>query len=84
MSQEPNILSFEDYQSEPSTSVGDDRQQALRVSAGEVLALMMHAARTRRMWIEDFADETLFVSPDMYEVLVTYKRIAFETNSKAA
>lgn len=84
MSQEPNILSFEDYQSEPPANTGNDRQQALRVSAGEVLALMMHAARTKRMWIDDFADETIFVSPDMYEVLVTYKRIAFETNSKAA
>ena len=79
LNDEPTVFKFEDYQ--PKT---DERQRAVRVSAGEVLALMMHAARTNRTWINDFSDETLFVSPDMYEILVTYKRIAHESNSKAA
>lgn len=56
----------------------------VRVSAGETLALLMHAARTNRAWLSDFAEETIEVSADMYEVLLAYKRIATETNARAA
>ena len=56
----------------------------VKVSAGETLALMLHAARTNRSWLNDFAEETIEISRDMYDVLLAYKRIAFEENSKAA
>lgn len=56
----------------------------VRVSAGETLALLLHAARTNRSWLNDFAEETLEISRDMYEVLLAYKRVAFEENSRAA
>ncbi|MEM7479289.1 MAG: hypothetical protein AAF483_30260 [Planctomycetota bacterium] len=75
----PQVFQFEDYL--PKV---DKRQRAVPVSAGEVMALMMHAARTNRAWLKDFSDETLFVSPDLYEILVAYKRIAQDSNSKAA
>lgn len=56
----------------------------VKVNAGETLALMMHAARTQRTWLADFADDTIEVSRDMYEVLLAYKRVATITNRKAA
>lgn len=56
----------------------------VRVNAGEILALLMHASRTNRTWLQDFSEETMEVSQDLYEVLLAYKRIAFETNARAA
>lgn len=57
---------------------------SVRVSAGETLGLLLHAARTNRTWLQDFADETIEISRDMYEVLLIYKRVAGQENSRAA
>ena len=44
------------------------------VSVADVLPLMVEAALTNRAWIEDFADESLQIPQDMYEVLLAYHR----------
>ncbi len=54
------------------------------VNAGETLALLMHAARKDRAWIQDFAGETIQVSRDLYEVLLHYKRLAQADHARAA
>ncbi len=56
----------------------------VRVSAGETLAVLLHAARTNRRWLSDFADETIVVSQDLYQVLVTYKAFCLQENARAA
>ncbi len=73
--------------SAPSLSTHPSRYtqvDRVRVNAGETLALLLHAARTNRTWLNDFADETLEVSRDMYEILLAFKRIAIEENARAA
>lgn len=71
-----------------SVSVADFRSvispETVCVNAGEVLALMLHAARTNRAWLNDFADESIEISQDMYEVLLAYKRVAQAENARAA
>ncbi len=62
----------------------DEKGNSIRVAAGETLALLLHAARTNRAWLSDFAEETIEISQDMYEVLLAYKRIALEDNARAA
>lgn len=62
----------------------DQGQVSVRVTAGETLALLLHAARTNRAWLNDFADETIVVSQDMYEVLLAYKRLAVQENLRVA
>lgn len=61
-----------------------EKENSIRVAAGETLALLLHAARTNRAWLNDFAEETIEISQDMYEVLLAYKRIALEDNARAA
>ncbi|MCC7339374.1 MAG: hypothetical protein IT422_30140 [Pirellulaceae bacterium] len=46
----------------------------VRVSAGDVLPLLADAALTNRAWIEDFADDTMEIPQDLYEVLLAYRR----------
>ncbi len=49
------------------------------VALGDVLPLLMHAARSNRLWLDDFGDETVEISQDLYEVLLAYKPIAEQT-----
>jgi hypothetical protein len=60
------------------------RPHTVRVTAGETLALMLHAARTNRAWLNDFVDETIEISHDMYEVLLAYKRHSQQEKRRAA
>jgi hypothetical protein len=57
--------------------------QTVRVTAGETLALLLHAARNDRAWLNDFVDETIEISQDMYEVLLAYKRHSHEKRRAA-
>ena len=45
------------------------------VPLGEVLPLLAEAVQTRRLWVQDFADEPITLSPDLYEVLMAYQEV---------
>lgn len=40
---------------------------------GEVLPLMLDAVRARRTWVDDFSDDKITISTDLYEVLLAYQ-----------
>jgi hypothetical protein len=40
---------------------------------GEVLPLLLDAASSRRAWVDDFADDSISISSDLYEVLLAYR-----------
>ena len=40
---------------------------------GEVLPLLLDAARSQRAWVDDFADDNISISSDLYEVLLAYQ-----------
>jgi hypothetical protein len=37
--------------------------------------LLMDAAEKNRLWLNDFADETVQIDADLYEVLLAYERM---------
>ncbi len=43
------------------------------VSVGEVLPLLAHAVASQRTWLNDFTDDEITVSADLYEVLLAYQ-----------
>jgi hypothetical protein len=43
------------------------------VPLGEVLPLLIDAARSRRAWVDDFSDDQITISSDLYEVLLAYQ-----------
>ena len=45
------------------------------MSFGELSAVLLDALRTRRRWIDDFEDDEVQVSEDLYDVLVAYSRL---------
>lgn len=56
---------------------GDDASTAvaepeITVSLGEIADILADAVRTRRAWLNDFADDRIQVSADLYDVLSSY------------
>jgi hypothetical protein len=45
------------------------------VSMQQVLPLLVDAVRNNRNWLNDFSDETLEISSDLYQVLLAYKEM---------
>ena len=43
------------------------------VPLGEVLPMLADAANARRTWLEDFAEDEVTISTDLYEVLLAYQ-----------
>jgi hypothetical protein len=48
-------------------------RDSVRLTLGEVLPLLAEAARSQRAWVDDFADDEITISSDLYEVLLAYQ-----------
>ena len=64
----------------PEETLTDDRRPAtipLRESVtlplGEVLPLLLDAVKNRRQWVDDFEEDDITISSDLYEVLLAYQ-----------
>jgi hypothetical protein len=56
-----------------STEPESSPRQMVSVPVSEILPLLMEACRTRRAWLEDFSDDEMTISSDLYEVLLAYQ-----------
>ncbi len=45
------------------------------VKLGDISRALVEANRRSRTWLEDFADDEIKVSADLYEVICTYMRL---------
>jgi hypothetical protein len=54
-----------------SVSTTGGRQITVRV--GEVLPLLAEAVASQRTWLQDFEDDEISISADLYEVLLAYQ-----------
>ncbi len=50
-------------------------EQPVNVRLADISRALLDAARRNRAWLEDFADEEIQVSPDLYEILSAYVRM---------
>lgn len=57
----------------PTITEGTSAQQMVKVPVGEVLPLLLEATRSQRAWLEDFSDDEMTISSDLYEVLLAYQ-----------
>jgi hypothetical protein len=63
-------------QEEPATvAVAESRvqRQTIPVPLMEVLPLLADAIQSERTWLQDFADDEVTISMDLYEVLLAYQ-----------
>ncbi len=63
----------------PQEAVCSDRPEpSVRISLADLLPLLALAKRHNYLWLQDFLDDEVCVTPDLYEVLR-----AFRTNRRA-
>ena len=58
-----------------TTVVSTDHQKPheVRVPAGEIISALADAADSGRAWLEDFQDDEITISSDLYEVILAYQ-----------
>jgi hypothetical protein len=47
--------------------------EKVTVPLGEVFELLADAVRSERTWLQDFKDEEITISTDLYEVILAYQ-----------
>lgn len=50
-----------------------EKQEKVTVSLSEVFPALAHAVATRKSWVDDFADDEITMSADLYEVILAYQ-----------
>ena len=70
---EETMYSEPEHQLSIAAETLPDAQQSVTVSLDEVLPLLVDAVRANRTWLNDFRDEEITLSSDLYEVLMAYQ-----------
>jgi len=52
---------------------GGAAPQRVTVPLGDVLPILADAQRQERAWVQDFLDDEITISSDLYEVLLAYQ-----------
>ncbi len=60
-------------QSEASAAISKNNQETVTVPLGEILPLLAEAVRSQRTWLNDFEDDEVSISTDLYEVILAYQ-----------
>ena len=64
----------DDARSAPLNKV-QESDGVVEVSLSEVLDTLGEAVRKDRAWVEDFRDERITISTDLYEVIAAYRHL---------
>lgn len=59
----------------PESAAEPNVPQQLAVPLGEVLPALVEASMDQRMWLDDFVEEEITISADLYEVVLAYQRL---------
>jgi len=51
----------------------ESRRDSVTVPLTDVLPLLADAFRAERTWLDDFSDDEVTISADLYEVLMAYR-----------
>lgn len=55
------------------SSYQDTQRPSVRISLNDLLPLLALAKRHNYLWLQDFLDDEVCVTPDLYEVLRTFR-----------
>jgi hypothetical protein len=54
---------------------GTAEPQTVAIPLGKIVPLLIDAANKDRAWLTDFAEDTVRIDADLYEVLLAYQRL---------
>jgi hypothetical protein len=55
------------------TSTAESQEPTIHVSLGDLLPLLALAHRRNYVWLQDFLDDDVRITPDLYEVLQAFR-----------
>lgn len=61
------------YPSSPDADLHDFGDPSVRVRLGDLLPLIALAQRHNYLWLQDFLDDEVAISPDLYEVIRAFR-----------
>jgi hypothetical protein len=61
------------YALSPEDVEGDGQPPTVRVSLGDLLPLVALAHRHNYLWLQDFLDDEVVITADLYEVLRAFR-----------
>lgn len=74
----PALRVYSGPQEDADTAVLSARRPRMRtvtVRAGEILATLAEAMQNQRAWIEDFQDDPMTITADLYDVILAYQNL---------
>jgi hypothetical protein len=51
----------------------ENKRDTVTVAAGDIFPLLADAVRSDRTWLDDFANDEITISSDLYEVILAYQ-----------
>lgn len=54
---------------------GTAEPKSVSVSLGQIVPLLIDAAESDRAWLTDFADDSVRIDADLYDVLLAYQQL---------
>lgn len=52
-----------------------EHEPTINLTVAQIVPLLVDAFQTDRVWLNDFGDETVRVTPDLYEILLAYQQM---------
>lgn len=49
------------------------QEATVRIRLGDLFPLLVQAHRGKHIWLEDFEDDEVCITPDLYEVLTAFR-----------
>jgi hypothetical protein len=72
--QQPQLrIYFGPQQESPSTTQCNEASESVTIPLGEIFEWLNDAMRSGRTWLQDFKDDEVTISSDLYEVILAYR-----------
>ena len=70
---QPRLRIFCGNQAGDSQTVSPHHGEKITVPLCEIFPLLADAVHSKRTWLEDFGDDEISISPDLYDVILSYQ-----------
>ncbi len=60
-------------ESRSATGAVAERENQVTVPLGEILPLLADAVQSKRTWLQDFNNDEVTISTDLYEIILAYQ-----------
>ena len=71
----PTAFSQQRRERELDQIAGTSEPKTVPMSIGQLVPMLIEAAHSECVWLDDFAEDTIRIDADLYEVLLAYQQL---------